>query len=272
MTYYWRPSTSTDDYERQLIIKDNAVYELDSVEWAQSAHFTVQKSPFKKVHEGSYRCQASKRCNDGNIDVANYTYNVKLSQKQSSVPKAVLNCVGCDGDESGVNGLLFRVGREEDELRVKVQVIYPPCGIITPLWLKNGVKMASGEEYRIELASSNEQDQYECKLIGSHGDWIRPFKFKLVDAAVGDNQDLVQILFGIGIAVFMVMLVSIGVVVLKKCQPGKPRGGGLQQFDQEGMPMLITADNPLQAPQSYATQFEALVPPNLHAKCSDLGF
>ena len=68
------------------------------------------------------------------------------------------------------------------------------------------------------------------------------------------------------------MLVSIGVVVLKKCQPGKPRGGGLQQFDQEGMPMLITADNPLQAPQSYATQFEALVPPNLHAKCSDLGF
>jgi len=269
MTYFWRPTWAINaSDERQLVIKDDVVFELDSeIGKTESDYFTVQKSPFKKVHEGTYRCQVVKRCDDGGFDVANYTYNVQLSQKQSSVPKAVLNCVGCDGDESGVNGLLFRVARDSDELRVKVQVIYPPCGIITPIWLKNGVQMAFGEEYRIGLGESDETDQYECKLVGSHGDWIRKFKFKLVDAAV-DDADMVQILAGIGIAVFMVILVSVGVVVLKKCQPGKPRG--LQKFDQEGMPMLISAENPLQC-QSYATQFEALVPPDLHAKCSDLG-
>jgi len=62
--------------------------------------------------------------------------------------------------------------------------------------------------------------------------------------------------------------ISIGGVAMKKCKTGKP--AGLQNFSPEHLPMLRSEENPLQN-QSYAQQFEALVPSDLHAKCSDLG-
>ena len=130
------------------------------------------------------------------------------------------------------------------KVKISVEVIYPPCNIIEPEWFENEVYSASGESYRIQIDPANPDEQYSCQLRGTHGDWVRNFQFKQVEKEPAKDEKMVEILAGIGIAVFLVVAISIGGVVMKKCKTGKP--AGLQNFSPEHLPMLRSEENPLQ--------------------------
>ena len=132
-------------------------------------------------------------------------------------------------------------------MKISVEVIYPPCNIIDPEWFENGVHSASGESYRIQIDPANQDEEYFCQLRGTHGDWKRHFQFKQVEKEPAKDEKMVEILAGIGIAVFLVVAISIGGVAMKKCKTGKP--AGLQNFSPEHLPMLRSEENPLQVIQ-----------------------
>ena len=234
---------------------------------------------FKKVHEGQYRCQGRSFCN-GTDSVENYIIKVHLNKQQTSAPKAYLTCAsGCIDERGSKIGNTYIV-RQESSVSIHVDVIYPPCGLIEPKWFKNDKELSMGENLEIHAETIQESDKYSAVLVGAHGIVDLPFHFQVTEP----EDSKIEILAAIGIAFFLVILMSVAVLALKKYKSDeKP---GLRNINgPENLPMLVSEDNPLQVrllltkafldfqiqELSYAEQFNNLIPQNLHADFSDLG-
>ena len=98
-----------------------------------------------------------------------------------------------------------------------------------------------GENLEIHAETIQESDKYSAVLVGAHGIVNLPFQFQVTEP----EDSKIEILAAIGIAFFLVILMSVAVLALKKYKSDeKP---GLRNINgPENLPMLVSEDNPLQ--------------------------